>query len=215
MPAQVRILDVARAADREASLAAAVAAIDAGGIVAVPTETVYGITARLDEQGLDALLEAKARPAEKGITLLVDSLAQVERLADVDERARRLADRFWPGPLTLVLPARPDARLPRSLTGSGGTVGVRIPDHPVPRALAQALGPLPLTSANRSGEADSRSAPEVVAALGDALALVLDGGPSAGGTPSTVVLLPSGGDVDFGRIGAIPREAIEAALETR
>lgn len=212
MPTRTQVLRVVEDGEREASLAAAVAAIGAGGIVALPTETVYGITARLDEQGLDALLAAKARPPEKGITLLVDSLEQVERVAVVDDRARRLADRFWPGPLTLVLPERPDAPLPRALSGAAGMVGVRIPDHPVPRALARALGPLPLTSANRSGGSDSRSAAEVMAALGDAIALVLDGGFSPGGVPSTVVLLPAGGEFSFGRIGALPRQAIAAEL---
>jgi L-threonylcarbamoyladenylate synthase len=189
----------------------AAAAIRAGGIVAIPTETVYGITASLDARGVDALLAAKARPVEKGITLLVDTLDQAERVALLDDRARRLGRRFWPGPLTLVLPERPEARLPEMLTGGGGAIGVRIPDHDLPRSLARRLGPLPLTSANRSGDPDSRSAEEVVAALGEAVTLVLDGGPSVGGTPSTVVLLLDDGPLRFGRLGAVSAEEVEAA----
>jgi L-threonylcarbamoyladenylate synthase len=207
-----RVIAAVEPGERREAIELAVAAIRGGGIVAVPTETVYGITASLDPRGIDALLAAKARPAEKGITLLVHSIEQADGVALVDDRARRLGERFWPGPLTLVLPERPEARLPEALTGGAGAIGLRIPDHGVPRALARRLGPLPLTSANRSGAPDSRSAEEVVAALGEAVTLVLDGGPSEGGTPSTVVLLLDEGPLRFGRVGAVPREEVEAAL---
>jgi L-threonylcarbamoyladenylate synthase len=122
-----------------------------------------------------------------------------------------LAERFWPGGLTLVLPVRPAARLPRVLAGGAPTIGVRVPDHPTPRALAAVLGPLPTTSANRSGEADARDANEILERLGDSLALVLDGGPIGGGPASTVVDCtlewPS-----ILREGAIPSGSIAAAL---
>lgn len=213
MGGRPRVMAAVTPARLGAAIDEAVAAIRVGGIVAVPTETVYGITASLDARGVGALLAAKARPVEKGITLLVDTLQQAEGVALLDERARRLGRRFWPGPLTLVLPERPEARLPETLTGGSGAIGVRIPDHDVPRALARRLGPLPLTSANRSGDPDARSAEEVVAALGEDVALVLDGGPSPGGTPSTVVLLLDDGPLRFGRLGAVPREEVEAALQ--
>ena len=196
------------------SLAAAVDAIRAGRIVAVPTETVYGLACALNDAALERLLAAKGRAAEKGITLLVDSLMQVESVAQIPARGRRLAARFWPGPLTLVLPAGAAADLPALLTGGQATVGVRLPDHPVPRALARELGPIPLTSANRSGEPEAREAAGVVAALGRVVALVLDGGPSAGGVPSTVVAVEGGGEeaVRILRQGAIAAEEIESAL---
>lgn len=178
--------------------------------MAVPTETVYGLACALTTAGLERLLEVKGRSAEKGITLAVDSLAQVEALAEIPPLARRLADRWWPGPLTLVLPARADADLPPLLTGGRGSVGVRMPDHPVPLALAAALGPLPLTSANRSGEPEARDAASVAGALGPRVTIVLDGGPSRGGVPSTVVAVDA---VDRTpvvlREGAIARRDIE------
>ena len=199
-------------ATRPESLAAAVDAIRAGRIVALPTETVYGLACALTDAALERLLAAKGRAAEKGITLLVDSLTQVESVAEIPARGRRLAARYWPGPLTLVLPARAGAELPALLSGGQGTVGVRLPDHPVPRALARELGPIPLTSANRSGEPEARDAAAVVAALGPAVALVLDGGPSTGGVPSTVVAIEGGGEegIRILRQGAIAAEEIES-----
>ena len=100
---------------------------------------------------------------------------------------RLLAERFWPGGLTLVLPVRPDVTLPGVLAAGTPTIGVRVPDHAAPRALAAALGPLPTTSANLSGQPDARDAAEVAATLGEAIALVIDGGPIRGGPASTVV----------------------------
>ena len=162
-------------------------AIREGRLVALPTETVYGIACALDTPAIQALLEAKRRPEAKGITLMADDIGQVEALAELTAAGRRLAARFWPGPLTLVLRPRTGIALPRVLTGGPGTVGFRIPDHRVPRALARSLGPLPLTSANLSGEPDAMTAAEVLRQVGPALGVVLDDGPSPGGTPSTVV----------------------------
>ncbi|MDQ3871853.1 MAG: L-threonylcarbamoyladenylate synthase [Chloroflexota bacterium] len=202
-------------ASRPDSLAAAVDAIRAGAIVALPTETVYGLACALSESALERLLAVKGRAAQKGITLLVDSLTQVESVAEVPPPARRLAARFWPGPLTLVLPARPDARLPALLSGGQPTIGVRLPDHPVPRALARELGPLPLTSANRSGEPEARDAAGVLAALARTVDLVLDGGPSAGGVPSSVGAVAGTGDegASILREGAIAAREIASALD--
>jgi L-threonylcarbamoyladenylate synthase len=195
-----------------AALAAAAAVIRRGGLVGVPTETVYGLACALEEGALARLLAAKARPAEKGITLLVDSLDQVRSVALLPEAARRLAEAFWPGPLTLVLPARPGVHLPGLVSGDSGLVGVRIPDLEATRVLARTLGPLPLTSANRSGAADAVTAAEVVAALGDAVEIVLDGGPSPGGVPSTVVAVSEGGPWSILRQGALSAAEIERAV---
>ena len=190
----------------------AVALLRAGGIVAVPTDTVYGIAADIAlPDAIERLFAAKGRAPEKAVAVLLADAAQASSLGLVSPAAEALAARFWPGGLTLVLPLRSDARLPRVLAGGAPTIGVRVPDHPAPRALAAALGPLPTTSANRSGEADARDAREVAERLGDALALVLDGGPVRGGPASTVVDCtlewPS-----ILREGAIPADEIAATL---
>jgi L-threonylcarbamoyladenylate synthase len=204
---------ILRAADRGA-IEAAIAAVRAGELVALPTETVYGICCALESGALERLVAAKGRGTEKGITLLIDRLAQARRLAVVPPAAARLADAFWPGPLTLVLPLRPEAELPMLVTGGRPTVGVRVPDMATPRRLARQLGPLPLTSANRSGEPDATDAVAVDRAVGERLALILDGGPSPGGTPSTVVAV-EGGAKDVARIlrqGALTPERIAEVL---
>ncbi len=196
-----------------ASIAEAVSALRAGRLVAVPTETVYGVACLLDAAAIERLLDAKRRPPSKGITLLVDDIAQAASVAEMSPAARRLAERHWPGPLTLVLPVRADVSLPESLTGDTGAIGCRVPDHPAPRALARALaralGPIPLTSANLSGAPDARDAAEVVRQLGASLAVVLDDGPSPGGVPSTVVRFrDAGAPLELLRQGAIPFETL-------
>jgi L-threonylcarbamoyladenylate synthase len=196
--------------DREA-VAAAAEVIRNGGLVALPTETVYGVACALDAAALEGVIAAKGRDATKGITLTIDAVEDAEKLARFPDAARRLARRFWPGPLTLVLPVRPEAHLPDALTGGGGRIGLRMPDHPTPRALARAVGPFPMTSANRSGDPAARTADEAVAAIGGALALVLDGGPVRGGVASTVVAVEPDGSLRVLRGGAIEREAIESA----
>ncbi len=203
------------AADPEA-VAAAVAVLRARGLVAMPTETVYGLACALDPHALDRLLEAKHRPRAKGITLLVDRLDQAVPFAVVTPAARALEDRFWPGPLTIVLAVRPGVLLPDAVTGGTGAVGIRVPDHSVPRGIARELGPLPTTSANLSGQPDALSAGDVVAALDGSVGLVVDGGPSPGGVPSTVVSLSGQGEFRLLRPGALPYplvvEAVVAAL---
>ena len=128
-------------ADDSDALADAAMAMRAGGIVGLPTETVYGIGVVPRPEALAALIAAKARPQEKGIALLIDGLDQVDGLVELTAQARRLAARFWPGALTLVLPLRRPELVPEAITGGRGTLGLRIPDHPVPRALARELGP--------------------------------------------------------------------------
>jgi len=187
--------------------------LEAGRIVGIPTETVYGLAVIPSPDGLALLVEAKRRSADKGIALLVDSLAQVQRVARVPPAAQLLAKRFWPGALTLVLPQRPDNPLPELLTGGRPTIGVRLPDHPVPRALARVLGPLAVSSANISGQPDSTNAKQVADSLGDEVALVLDDGPVRGGVPSTVVAFTEDGDVQVLRAGAITEADVRAAAQ--
>lgn len=194
------------------SIDAAVQAIEASELVAVPTETVYGLACALTDAALGRLTLAKGRPEGRPITLLVDSIEQVRALADPPEAAELLAAHFWPGPLTLVLPLRRGAALPRAVRGSGPdgrpTAGFRLPDHHIPRAIAARLGPLPLTSANRSGEPDAKEASEVATSMGDAVAIVLDGGRAAGGVPSTVVFVPDSGPGRILRQGVLSEGAL-------
>jgi L-threonylcarbamoyladenylate synthase len=194
------------------SLAAAAAALAEGGIVGIPTETVYGVGVMPRPEALHSLMVAKQRPEEKGIALLVDDLAQVEDLVVVGAVARRLALRFWPGPLTLVLPLRRTDLVPAALSGGRDTLAVRLPDHAVPRALARELGPLAVSSANRSGQPEARTATALIDALGPSLALVLDDGPVRGGVPSSVVAVDAAGRVEILREGAIEEGFIRALV---
>ena len=183
--------------DDDAGRTEAIRVLRANGLVALPTDTVYGLAAL--PAAVERLFEAKQRPGEKRIVLLVDGLDQAADLARPTPAAVALAA-LWPGGLTLVLPGR-----------DGSTIAFRVPDHPTPRALARALGPMPTTSANRSGEPEARSAGEVLAALGDAIDLVLDGGPSPVGRPSTVVDC-TGRRISILREGAVAASEIQAAL---
>jgi L-threonylcarbamoyladenylate synthase len=198
--------------DDAAGRAEAVANLRAGGLVAMPTDTVYGVGVALDaEDGLLRLFAAKDRPFDKAIVLLCADLEQAASVGVLSPAARVLAERFWPGGLTLVVAQRPAAALPAVLTAGAATIGVRVPDHDCPRALARELGPLPVTSANLSGQPDARDAAAVIAQLGERTDLILDGGATRGGTPSTVV--DCSGEVPrILREGAVDREPLEAAL---
>jgi len=181
-----------------------------GGLVVFPTDTVYGVGAlAFDGAAVESIYIAKGRPAEKAIPILLgdpDDLAKVT--LDVPEIAAKLAARFWPGPLTLVVPKHPS--LPEAVTAAP-TVGVRVPDHPVARALLRAAGPMAVTSANLSGQASPSTAEEVLAQLGGRIALILDGGKTPGGVPSTVVNC-LGAEPQILREGPIMLEQINSAL---
>ncbi len=167
---------------------AAIDVLRTGGIVALPTDTVYGIACDLAAPGgVERLFAAKSRPAGLAIMLLLDEPAQAPRIGLIGDAARVLAEAFWPGGLTLVVPRRPDVRLPAELTAGVPTIGLRAPDHPSPRALARAIGPMPTTSANVSGRPEARDAQEIAEQLGDGVDLVLDGGAISGDPASTVV----------------------------
>jgi L-threonylcarbamoyladenylate synthase len=201
--------------DDAAGRSAAIAALRRGNLVALPTDTVYGIAVALDAaDGIERLFAAKRRPPQKGVVLLLADHRQADEVARLDAAAHVLAAAFWPGGLTLVLQQRPDVPLPAALTGGAPTVGVRLPAHGAPRTLARALGPLPVTSANRSGEPDATDAPGVLAQFRDALDLeiVLDGGPARAGVPSSVVDC-SAGPARLLRAGAVPLEVLAAVLD--
>jgi L-threonylcarbamoyladenylate synthase len=173
------------AADDPRALDRALEILHAGGLVAFPTDTVYGLGAlAFEAEAVARLYLAKGRLVEKAIPILVGEAEGLDQVGEPSEMARRLARAFWPGPLTLVVAKRPEVPQVVSLTG---TVGVRLPNHPAALRLLRRAGPLAVTSANRSGSDNPRSAGDVMAELGDRVQLILDGGTSPGGQPSTVV----------------------------
>jgi L-threonylcarbamoyladenylate synthase len=200
-------------ADDEAGLAAAVDALRSGGVVGLPTDTVYGIAVALDTPGgIERLFTVKDRPPDRAIMVLADSLEQVAAEVEIPAQARVLAAACWPGGLTLVLPLRSGVALPPALSAGTATLGVRVPDHAVPRTIARAIGPIPTTSANRHGEPPALDGAAVLRALGDRLDLVVDGGTARGGLSSTVVDC-SAGPPTILRAGAIPAVALAAVLD--
>jgi L-threonylcarbamoyladenylate synthase len=189
----------------------AVASLRAGGVVVFPTESVYGLG--VDARSAEAvarLVAVRGREAGKPILVLVRDLAMAESLsAGFPPRAIRLAERFWPGPLTIVVPARADLAEP--LVAGTGTIGVRVCGHPVAAALVSELdGPVTAPSANPPGAAPPRRLPQARAYFGDAVAMYLDGGTLQGGA-STVVAVDRQ-DVRVLREGLVSRAAVDAAL---
>lgn len=181
-----------------------------GGLVAFPTDTVYGVGAlAFDGKAVESIYAAKDRPAEKAIPVLIGDPDDLEtvgvRIPDV---ARKLAIRFWPGPLTILVPKRAD--LPAAVSATP-TVGVRVPDHEVARALLRATGPMAVTSANISGAQSPVTAQEVYEQLGGRIALIIDGGRTPGGVPSTLVdcTLP---ELKILREGPISGDELRSAL---
>jgi L-threonylcarbamoyladenylate synthase len=203
-----RILSIERAQALEQALAV----LQASGLVAFPTDTVYGVAAQAFEAaGIEQLYLAKGRQAAKAIAILLGRLEDLPGVAaEMPLAAQKLAQRFWPGALTLVLPRHPD--LPANLSPLP-TVGVRMPDHPLALALLSLSGPLAVTSANLSGQPSAVTAQEVLAQLGGRVHLVLDGGRTPGGIPSTVVDCTANTPVIL-RVGPVSAEQIEATLGT-
>ena len=183
-----------------------------GGVVAFPTDTVYGLGALITlPKAIAQLYSAKERPLEKAIPVLLGSSDDLTHVAaEPPLIARKLAQRFWPGPLTLIVPRL--ASLP-DILGPLPTVGVRVPDHPAAQALLQAAGPLAVTSANRSGAANPRTADDVYSQLGGKIPLILDGGSTPGGSPSTVVDCTTP-NLKVLRSGPISLQMLQEALDT-
>jgi L-threonylcarbamoyladenylate synthase len=157
-----------------------------GGIVAFPTDTVYGLgSLAFINAAVKSIYTAKNRPIEKAIPILIGDLSDLDKVAEViPSMALRFAARFWPGPLTCVVPKKPTLPLAVSATA---TVAVRIPDHPDARTLLRAAGPMAVTSANISGQTSPSTAQEVYEQLHGRIPLILDGGKTQGGVPSTLV----------------------------
>ena len=195
----------------DSGLDAATDALAAGRPVVLPTDTVYGVAVEPTRSGAtDRLFVVKERPRTAALPLLVASLDQALQLSgDLPPTAVALADAFWPGGLTLVVPRRPGLDL--DLGGEDdSTVGIRQPDHPVPVALATRVGPLAATSANLHGRPTPSTADEVAAELGEAVEIVLDGGRCAGAPSTVVACTPEG--VTVLREGRVPTADVLAAL---
>ena len=195
-----------------ASLRAAAEVIAAGGVVALPTETFYGLAADpFRAAAVARVFAVKGRPSERALLLIASDVEQVtSHLGPLPPMGRRLAEKFWPGPLTLVVEA--PARLAKEVTGGTGTVGVRVPAHDVARDLCRTCGrPLTATSANVSGEPPSPDPDEVERALGARIDLLLDAGRAPGGRPSTVVDV-TGQTPRLVRAGAIAWDEVQACV---
>jgi len=192
----------------------AVAILRAGGIVAVPTETVYGLAARADsDEAVAAIYRAKGRPSFNPLIVHVPDLGAAKALAEIDERADALAEALWPGALTMVLPRHANAALAPAVSAGLSTVALRCPAHPLMRALLDACGfPLAAPSANRSGAISPTEPAHVAASLGDAVPLILDGGRCEAGLESTIVALRSDQQWQVLRPGPIDRERIAGIL---
>ncbi|MBI4261108.1 MAG: threonylcarbamoyl-AMP synthase [Actinobacteria bacterium] len=194
-----------------AEVRAAVRAASIGELIVLPTDTVYGIGTRPDDPAATArLFQAKRRPGDLELPVLVPSLGEAERIAGFDDRARRLAEAFWPGALTIVLP-RTDASRAWELGGDRETVGVRMPRHPLTLAVLREAGPLAVTSANVSGEPTPSGCDELAGLFGEIVAVYLCEEAPLEGIPSTVVDLAHG-EVAVLRAGAIAEEEIRAAV---
>jgi len=201
------------AAASPASIAEAAAALRAGGLVAMPTETVYGLAAdATSERAVAAIYAAKERPAINPLIAHVLSLEAAREHALFAPEAERLARAFWPGPLTLVLPVAPTCRISLLARAGLDTVALRVPSHETARALIEAAGvPLAAPSANRSGRVSPTTAAHVAADLDGRIDWILDGGPCRFGLESTIVEVVRDRIILL-RPGAIAREAIESAL---
>ena len=186
--------------------------LQAGKLVALPTETVYGLAADATQKGaVRAVYDAKGRPEQKPLNVLVDGMGMVETVCrDIPGDAYRLAEAFWPGPLTMIL--RGNGTLPPIVPAGGDTQGVRCPDHPDTLAVIRALGrPLACPSANLSGRPSPKSAGDVLAQLGGRIDAVLDGGPCSVGVESTILDLTAA-PYRVLRQGGLSREKLEALL---
>ena len=194
------------------AMAHAVRLIRMGKVIAFPTDTVYGVGAHgFNERAIEHIYVVKERPTDKAIPYLLAQAADISLVArEIPQAARILAEVFWPGPLTLVIPAA--VRVPKVLTAGGDTVAVRVPNQPITRALIDAVGaPLAATSANLSGATDPASAAEVLAQLKGRIPLILDGGTTPGNVPSTVVDVTTDPPTVL-RVGVIGIEEVERAL---
>lgn len=196
------------------SIAEAARILREGGLVVFPTETVYGLGAdAANPHAVARIFAAKGRPRFNPLISHVLGLAEAERHAELHPKARALAEKFWPGPLTIVAPRKPDSPVAELACAGLATIALRAPAHPMARDLIAAFGaPIVAPSANRSGHVSATTAQHAAADLGEAVDLILDGGPATVGLESTIVAIDADGAATLLRPGAISREVIEAAI---
>lgn len=189
----------------ESGLARAAEILAAGGLVAVPTETVYGLAARADDDGaVGRIYAAKGRPSYNPLIVHVSSMEMARQLAEFSPTAKGIAAEHWPGPLTLILPAKNSAKLASAVTAGLDTIAIRMPANPVIRALIEMSGfPLAAPSANRSGFISPTSATHVLATLDGRIDAVIDGGACKSGVESTIIAVRPDGTIDQLRPGPI------------
>lgn len=199
-------------ADSPDAIDLALDVLNNSGLVAFPTDTVYGVGALVyDGAAVESIYIAKNRPIEKAIPVLIADAEDMDKVGmDIPDIARRIAARFFPGPLTCIIPKQPT--LPSAVSATS-TVGVRAPDHDVARALLRAAGPMAVTSANISGQPSPSTAEEVFAQLNGRIELIIDGGKTPGGVPSTVVDCTSD-EIKILREGPISLEEIKIKLSS-
>jgi L-threonylcarbamoyladenylate synthase len=187
-----------------------IASLKNGDLIAFPTDTVYGLACEaFNSTAIEKIYEVKGRNALKALPVFIGSMPQLDLVScNPGLQATRLAEKFWPGALTLVVARSP--QLPANLSPTA-TVGVRMPDHPFVLAILQACGPLAATSANLSGQGNPLSARDVMQHLGGSIPLIIDGGPSSADVPSTVVDCTLS-EIKVLRQGAISQAALEKAL---
>ena len=197
-------------ADDHKSIQRALKVLQKGGLVAFPTDTVYGLGAlAFDGNAIESIYLAKARPIEKAIPVLIGDNADLENVSNsISDVAYKLASCYWPGPLTIIVPKKPT--LPEAVSATE-TVGVRVPDHPVARALLRSTGPMAVTSANISGQPSPSTAQDVFEQLKGRIELIIDGGQTPGGVPSTLVDC-TGSEIKVLREGPISLEQILSAI---
>jgi L-threonylcarbamoyladenylate synthase len=192
------------------AIANALEVLLSGGLVAFPTDTVYGVGALVfDEKTVESIYAAKERPVEKAIPVLIGDAVDLNQVAEeVPIPAARLIARFWPGPLTVLVPKK--SSLP-TVVSATSTVGVRVPDHELARSLLRLAGPMAVTSANISSQPSPTTAEEVLTQLGSRIAMILDGGRTPGGVPSTLVDC-TGDEIQILREGPISKETLLKAI---
>ncbi len=197
-------------ADDPKSIQRALEVLQKGGLVAFPTDTVYGLGAlAFDGNAVESIYFTKNRPVEKAIPVLIGDHADLEKVStSISDIVHKLVSQFWPGPLTVVVPKMPT--LPEAVSASE-TVGVRVPDHQVARALLRSTGPMAVTSANISSQPSPSTAQEVFEQLNGRIELIIDGGKTPGGVPSTLVDC-TGSEIKVLREGPISLEQILSAI---
>jgi len=187
------------------------AELSAGRLIVYPTETVYGLGCDpFDETAVKRAFMAKRRPFDMAMSVVVNSIPMMEELGVIDDRAKKLVEKFMPGPLTLIVKKRPS--VPDILTASTNEIGMRIPDHPVALSLIDSFGPLVTTSANVHSHKSPLDCQDAIDDLGKSVSVYIDAGPATLGCPSTIVQLIDG-EMIIIRQGTITEQQIEAALD--